>query len=84
MVQRLLSSDTGRSFDVQRYSRPALMDAQTQARSSRDRSRELQLHHLIATAEGHWDFAEENLKDRVEVEAERFRAYLARVWAATS
>lgn len=60
------------------------MEAEAHARSNRDRSRELVLHHLIATAEGRYDFGETNLKDRVDVEAERFRAYLTRVWANPS
>jgi hypothetical protein len=71
-------------FDVQRYSRTALVSAEEQAKFDRNRQRQLQLHHLIATAEGRWDFAEDNLSDRVSVEAESFRAYLTRVWASAS
>lgn len=74
----------GRNFDVQRYSQSALTQAATNARASRDRPRELQLHHLIATGEGRYDFSDTNLKDRVDIETERFRAYLTRVWAKPS
>jgi hypothetical protein len=79
-VHPLLIWHPGRTFDTQQYPRSSLVAAEEQARTSRNRSRELQLHHLITTAAGHWDFSEDNLSERVDVEVERFRAYLARVW----
>ena len=82
----MLTCWTGRSFDVQRYSRSALRDAEAHARTARDKPRELQLHQLIITAEGHYDFAQStdnNLNSRVNLEPERFRAYLTRAWSNT-
>jgi hypothetical protein len=80
-IRDLPANQEGRKFHIERYSKAALLEAEAFARTTRDRDRELQLHHLVATAEGRFDFAEATLNDRINVETERFQAYLSRVWA---
>ncbi|RMZ89750.1 hypothetical protein DV736_g3004, partial [Chaetothyriales sp. CBS 134916] len=71
------------TFRVDRYTRTSLGDAMTLARAVRDEAQEMQLYHLIATAEGRYDFPTANLNQAVNHQPEKFRDYLARVWAAT-
>ncbi|RMZ76256.1 hypothetical protein DV737_g4877, partial [Chaetothyriales sp. CBS 132003] len=71
------------TFQVSRYSRTSLTDAITSARAVRDEAKEIQLHHLVATAEGRYDFQDANLNQAVNHRPEKFRDYLARVWATT-
>ena len=55
--------------------------ALTYARAIHNRDREIQLHHLVATAEGRFDFGETNLNSLISIRPERFQDYLARVWS---
>ncbi|RMD44606.1 hypothetical protein DV735_g508, partial [Chaetothyriales sp. CBS 134920] len=68
-------------FQVSQFTRTGLSDAITFARAVRDEAREMQLHHLAATAEGRYDFTDANLNQAVNHRPEKFRDYLARVWA---
>jgi hypothetical protein len=77
----LYADQEGRKFHIERYTQAALLEAGAFARTTRDSARELQLHHLVATAEGRFDFAYATLNDRINVATERFQAYLSRVWA---
>jgi hypothetical protein len=61
-----------------------LQDALTYARAVGDRAREIRTHHLIATAEGRFDFVNTNLNQLVTVRPERFRDWLVRVWSGTT
>ena len=72
---------TGRNFEVSRHTRKSMADALTYAQAVRDKGRELQLHHLVATAEGRFDFAEPNLNQILNLRTESFREYLTRVWS---
>jgi hypothetical protein len=72
---------TGRPFDVSRHTRKSVTDALTYARAVRDRDRELQLHHLVATAEGRFDFENTNLNQLLDLHPESFSDFLTRVWA---
>ena len=60
------------------------MDALTYARAVHDKARQLQLRHLVATAEGRFDFAETNLNQLLNFHPESFRDYLVRVWSNAS
>jgi hypothetical protein len=73
---------TGRSFDVSRHTRRSAADAITYARAVKDEKKEIQLHHLVATAEGRYDFSDANLNQAVNHRPERFKDYLSRVWAS--
>lgn len=66
---------------MSRHTRKSIADALTYARAVRDRGRELQLHHLVATAEGRFDFAEPNLNQLLNLRPESFREYLTRAWS---
>ena len=72
----------GRSLEVSRHTRRSLSDALTYARAVRDGGKEIQLHHLVATAEGRFDFTDANLNHAVHHRPEKFHDYLTRVWAS--
>jgi hypothetical protein len=74
----------GRNFEVQRHTRKSVADALVYARAVHDKARELQLHHLVATAEGRYDFAETNLNQLINLRPESFHDYLVRVWSNRS
>lgn len=69
---------------MQRHTRKSMADALTYARAVNDKGRQLQLQHLVATAEGRYDFAETNLNQILSLRPESFRDYLIRVWSTTS
>ena len=71
----------GRHFEVSRHTRNSVTDALTYARAVNDKARELQLQHLVATAEGRFDFVETNLNQLLNLQPESFRDYLVRVWS---
>lgn len=72
----------GRSFEISGHTQSSLQDALTYARAVSDRSREAQVHHLIATAEGRFDFASTNLNQLVSFRPEGFREWLVRSWSS--
>ncbi|KPI43384.1 uncharacterized protein AB675_7068 [Cyphellophora attinorum] len=71
----------GRRFDVQELSRPSLVSAISSAQHARDLDKELQLHHLLATSDGWFDFSQPDLNTRIDLQFEPFRSWLQRVWA---
>ncbi|OQV01592.1 Alcohol dehydrogenase GroES-like domain-containing protein isoform 2 [Cladophialophora immunda] len=68
----------GRPFEVSGHTRSSLQDALTYARAVGDQARETRVHHLIATAEGRYDFVNTNLNQLVAVHPESFRDWLLR------
>lgn len=76
--------ESGRSFEISGHTRTSLQDALTYARAVGDQSREGRVHHLIATAEGRFDFINTNLNQLVTFRPEGFRDWLVRVWLATT
>ncbi|RMZ80059.1 hypothetical protein DV738_g3097, partial [Chaetothyriales sp. CBS 135597] len=69
------------TFQVSQYTRTSLADAITFARAVRDEGKEMQLCQIVATAEGQYDFTDANLCQLLNYRPEKFRDYLARVWA---
>jgi hypothetical protein len=58
-----------------------MADALTYARAIHNRERELQLYHLVATADGRYDFENTNLNQLLDLHPESFSDFLTRVWA---
>ncbi|EXJ83208.1 hypothetical protein A1O1_06827 [Capronia coronata CBS 617.96] len=74
---------SGRQFEISGHTRSSLQDALTYARAVGDRGREIRVHHLMATAEGRYDFVSTNLDQLVTIRPEKFRDWLVRVWIST-
>ncbi|KEF58424.1 uncharacterized protein A1O9_06350 [Exophiala aquamarina CBS 119918] len=72
----------GRAFEISGHTRSSLQDALTYARAVGDQSREIRMHHLIATAEGRFDFVNTNLNQLVSFRPEGFREWLVRSWSS--
>lgn len=73
---------TGRSFEISGHTRSSLQDSLTYARAVGDQSREVRVHHLIATAEGRFDFVNTNLNQLINFRPEGFREWLVRTWSS--
>jgi hypothetical protein len=76
-----VGTDVGRAFEISGHTRSSLQDALTYARAVGDHAREARVHHLIATAEGRYDFVNTNLNQLVSLRPESFRDWLIRVWS---
>lgn len=71
----------GQPFDVAHYASESLGDELMYARATSDALREKRLQHLIATAEGRYDFAGvPNLNQAVATQPKKFREWMIEAW----
>jgi hypothetical protein len=81
LLTRLTAISLGRQFERIEYTRGALQDHLSYARAVSDRTREGLIQHMIATADGRYDFRDPNLNSAVSITPQRFRDWLASAWS---
>ncbi|KAI9830147.1 MAG: hypothetical protein M1819_005824 [Sarea resinae] len=80
VVQKGQALRGGPAFQTAVYPSGALQSELTYARANQDVAWQYRLHHLIATAEGRFDFGNPNMNLMVPITTESFSSWLQKVW----